>query len=60
MTTPKDFNEVGCRKCGKGGDWKIFTDGQGNFKAIHKCGHVSYFEITNKRDGLAIDMRQII
>lgn len=22
------YHEVGCRRCGKGGQWKVFTDGK--------------------------------
>jgi len=46
------FHEVGCRKCGKGGNWKIFYDGKGHFRALHECGHKSKFEIVKKPDGL--------
>jgi len=44
----KQHHEVGCRECGKGGDWSIFTDGEGHFIAKHGCGHVSEFEIVDK------------
>lgn len=53
----ENFNEVGCRNCGEGGDWQIFTNGEGDFKAVHKCGHVSDFKIVDKPDPKAIPMR---
>lgn len=33
--------EIGCEECGEGGEWSLFTDGHGNFRAKHKCGHIS-------------------
>lgn len=58
----KNFYEIGCRKCGKGGDYKIFTDGKGKFKAEHFCGHISGFEVVieiNKKVK-AIDLRMVV
>jgi len=52
-----EFSEVGCRKCGKGGEWRIFTDGEGNFRAEHPCGHRSEFQVRQKPDPQSIDMR---
>lgn len=57
------MDEVGCRKCGKGNGWSIFTDGQGNFEAKHPCGHISKFHIVDRPDGepgQAIDMRFLV
>ena len=51
------FWEVGCRKCGKGGDWKIFTDGEGKFVGVHSCGHQSNFELSKKPDVEQYDAR---
>lgn len=62
----KEMHEVGCRKCGKGGYWKIFTDGKGHFQAHCKCGHISEFGVIEKGDYVAIewekpfDMRLIL
>lgn len=44
------FDEIGCRKCGKGGSWSVFTDGKGNFKALCPYGHVSNFGIIKQPD----------
>ena len=57
-----EFFEIGCRKCNKGGEWKIYTDGKGKFKAEHSCGHISNFEITNKPDTIneVIDLRLVV
>lgn len=35
------FSEVGCRKCGKGGLWRIFTDDGTSFPVAEcgNCGH---------------------
>lgn len=52
-----EYFEVGCRKCGEGGGWKISTDGEGHFKAEHKCGYVSEFAVVKQPDAKAIDMR---
>ena len=27
-----EFHEVGCRNCGEGGNWRIFTDGKGKLQ----------------------------
>lgn len=53
----QQFSEVGCRSCGKGGNWKFETDGEGRFRATHSCGHVSKFEIVDKPDERGISMR---
>ena len=58
----KQHNEIGCRKCGKGGRWAIFTDEEGHFiSKCGECGHVSEFEIVDKPDKpdthLTVDMR---
>ena len=50
MKKDRKFHEVACRKCGKGGNWKVFTDGKGNFKAEHSCGHISDFDVVKKPD----------
>ena len=52
-----EFHEVGCRNCGEGGNWRIFTDGKGNFNATHSCGHTSNFKVVTKPDPETIDMR---
>ena len=56
----EEFSEVGCRKCGKGGNWKIFTDGKGNFRAEHKCGYTSDFTIVKNPDLITIPMRLLV
>ncbi len=55
----ESFHEVGCRKCGKGGEWRIFTNGEGEFKAIHSCGHISDFQLAKKPDVQTIDARLV-
>ncbi len=61
MTKIKEtFSEVGCRECDEGGNWSILTDGKGNFKAEHSCGHVSDFTIQTNPDTKAINMRMLI
>lgn len=58
---PGSFSEVGCRRCGEGGyAWKIYTDGEGNFEAHHRCGHVSTFTVVPKKDPQAFDMRVVL
>lgn len=57
------MDEVGCRKCGKGGySWLIYSDGKGKFKAQHPCGHVSDFAVVGKPDPLtgAIELRFLV
>jgi hypothetical protein len=55
-----DFAEIGCRQCGQGGfSWTFWTDGKGNFRAVHKCGHESRFQVVNKPDPQAIDLRML-
>lgn len=56
----EELHEVGCRKCGEAGNWKIFTDGDGHFKAEHPCGHVSDFEIVTKPDPITIPLRLLL
>lgn len=50
-------DEVGCRQCGQGGKWKIFTDGQRVVKAeCSNCGHsveIDKVEIKKEKDGKA-------
>lgn len=57
----KDY-EIGCRKCGKGGNWAIFTDGKKLTRAVcRNCGHEIFFnesfELTTSTDSKAIDLR---
>lgn len=56
----EDFNEIGCRKCGQGSNWKLFTDGNCNFKAIHRCGHVTNFRIVDKPDVAFVPLKMVI
>ena len=46
----QEFHEVGCMNCNSGGNWKIFTDGEGHFKAKCRCGHISDFVVTTHRN----------
>jgi hypothetical protein len=59
-TLLEGFSEIGCRRCGKGGSWKVYTDGKGNFRAVHACGHISSFMIQTEPDPITVDMRFII
>lgn len=36
------FDEVGCKKCGKGGQWKVFADPSQEIGAFQcsVCGHI--------------------
>jgi len=55
------FDEVGCRRCGKGNNWKIYTNGKGEFRAVHKCGHISEFVIIENRDDvISIPMKLLV
>ena len=54
------LDEVGCVKCGTGGNWEIYTDGKGKFKAKHSCGHVSDFTIKKSPDMIAIPMKLLV
>jgi hypothetical protein len=59
MIMDRNFHEVGCRKCGKGGHWSIYHDGNGHFRAMHPCGHISDFVVVKEKDTQPkpIDMR---
>lgn len=57
--TANKLHEVGCRKCSRGGMWKIFSDGQ-FFIARCECGHevpLGTGVLRDKPDPLAINMR---
>jgi hypothetical protein len=54
------FLEIACRSCAKGGEWKLYTDGKGNFRAKHSCGHVSKFELKDKPDPKVYSLRSFI
>jgi hypothetical protein len=57
MRKADDYHEIGCKRCGKGGNWTIFTNGEGRFQARHPCGNVSKFEIQDKPDAQGISLR---
>ena len=60
------MDEVACRACGKGGEWAIFSDGQGAFEFRHGCGHIVKPNIAeppilaDRQDPEPIDMRFLI
>lgn len=57
----KPFYRVSCRKCGTSSldkpDWKFFSSEDGQFRALHVCGHVSTLQIVEKPDPKGHDMR---
>ena len=58
MTQP-DFHEVGCRKCGNGGGWRIMFNGSA-FSVAHSCGHeiaLSAAAVAGRPDEKPVDMR---
>lgn len=46
----KKFYEIGCRKCRKGGSWRIFRDEEKAISFLYKCGHCQTIADPNKME----------
>lgn len=55
------YQEVGCKQCGKGGAWRVFTDG--NKIVSYQCNHcrhvidIDNLKLKTEPDYTAYDMR---
>lgn len=58
----KDYYQIGCRRCGKGRDWNIYSDGI-KFVAKCSCGNIVVMDdkaLQNNPDKKIISMRMIV